>query len=472
MAQGITVALNAGSLAALSRRLGETDLGLYTLERRTMALVQPIVLLGLGVAAPRFIAISLGRSSEDHEFLRTAARLVMAVCGSVAACIIFAFPGPVASLAFGDSQETGLSRALAGFILAMSAFQLEYSILRSYSRILRANLLELAAVGAIPFLISLIGPEDLVHLMWLMNGCIFVAVGLSLAGREGLRPIFSGGISAAREYSIRLLRYGVPRVPGDLAVVSLMALAPLFVVHQDDARSAGYVSVVQSSLNIVSIAAIPLGVILLPHTAREFGLAGRARADKYSMLASAVTDVGFVLAGTFFIASPLVVQFWLPNAPANVVVAQEVATLGVPAYIFYLVFRSYLDAIDDRPLSSIAAVAGLVALLVLLPLLLTADVAAAAVSAAASLAVALSVTGGIVFLFVRRQLAGSLAVTRSAPAFGAFVGMVGLGLVVRDSAPVIVAASVLGATLACPLLLFALRPEWVSELKRRSRSQA
>src|SRR4051812_48566048 len=127
-AQGASVLLNAASLAVISRRLGQVDLGLYTLERRSMAFLQPVVLLGLSVATPRFIALSLGAREESGPTYASAGVAVVGAAATILAAVMFLFPAPFAATVFGDTQELALTRALAGFVFATALFQIVYSV--------------------------------------------------------------------------------------------------------------------------------------------------------------------------------------------------------------------------------------------------------------------------------------------------------------------------------------------------------
>ena len=469
LAQACSLAMNAASLAVISRRLGETDLGLYTLERRGMALAQPLVLLGLTVAAPRFIArASASRPDEGRNYAAAGVAVVAAVA-LLAAIAMALFPAPVGAVVFGDPEAVALSRALAGFVAVTALFQVVYSTFRGYLQITRANLLEIVAVGALPLCLALFGPTDLVRFMWALNGGIFAATLISvpwtrlrLPGRSGLRGM--------RSAAGRMLRYGLARTPGDLAIVGMFSLAPLLVVQSSSSVEAGYASVVQSTINLVAVVAVPLGVLLLPRAAMDLEVDPEAARVRYRLLAQAALDVSLVLGGLLLLASPVFVELWVPRAPEHVDVAQAACAIGVPGYVFYVAFRSYLDADSTRPLSSIATIAGLVTLLALLPLGLALHLAQASVVASLALSIALSVTGATTLYLVRRRLHGlhGLYGWRAA---APLLGLVGVFAVVRVLLPASDIAATLAATLAGAVAVAALglrsRRAWITELRRQ-----
>jgi O-antigen/teichoic acid export membrane protein len=468
--QGVSVALNALSLGIISRRLGESDLGFYTLERRGMALVQPVVLLGLTVATPRFIALAIGRGATTHRRYEVAGlTMVVGIAGVVCAGMLAA-PGPIARIFFGSSDAIGLARALAGFVFVTACFQVVYCVFRGNLRFLRANLLELTVVGAIPVAIALFGPTDLVAVMWMINIAIAAA---TLATSMPLASALTSSkrlLATLRREGRELLRFGLARTPGDLAVVGLFSLAPLAVVQTHSATEAGYTSIVQSSLNVVAVAAVALGFLLLPRVALDFARADESLAPRYALLAQATLDVSIGLAGLLFAASPLVIAFWLPSLPAQAITGQQIVALGLPGYVFYLVFRSYLDAVDTRPLSSMATLGGLAVLVALLALLLGVDTFEPTVSACLALAVGLCVTGAVTLALVNPRLGSPLNLRHHGLCLAALGLMVLAALTIQDKSLPIVGVFACLLFVAYFAVLFLMRPPWLCLLLSRLRA--
>ena len=467
-AQVLSVGLNAISLAVISRRFGSVDLGLYTLERRGMALLQPLVLVGLSVATPRFIALSLSGASERAKvYAVSGTRLVIAISLALATLILL-MPGVFGSIFFGSDEARGLARALAGFMLATAAYQITYSVARGYLHMGRANLAELAVVGAFPLILACVGPTDIVDFMWILNLGVFgVALALVASERDLRRGLLSVPERMLRGVRRELLIYGTARTPGDIAVVALFAIAPIAVVHAADATEAGYTSIVVSALSFVSVAAVPLGIILLPRVAVDLAKEQGISYEKYVRLGEATVDVSIALSALLFVAAPLVAAFWIPDPSSAVITGMELAALGIPGYVFYLIFRSYLDAVDRRPLSSAATISGLAVLVVLLSGLLVLDVFSPTVAAAASLLVALNVGGVVTFVLVHRRIPDFVpALFVLPPAVVLALAVVG-GLAVRDeSAALVAAASALTATALVAAILIS-RRTWVAELHSR-----
>lgn len=467
-AQVLSVGLNALSLALISRRLGQVDLGVYTLERRGMSILQPFVLLGLSVATPRFVALSLEKhSGEAESYALTGSRIVFVVSALFAAFAV-AVPAPVAEIFFGDSSAVGLARVLGAFTFATACFQIAYSVSRGYLHMGRANVAEIAAVGAIPLILAAIGPTDILNLMWWLAGGVALVALVLAVSEPGLRAgLLSPGRHATRAARAALLRYGLARTPGDFAAVALFALAPIAVVHWAGPTDAGYTSIVVTALSFVAVGAVPLGVLLLPRVAVDVSATEKFPHEKYVMLAEATADISFALAGLLFVASPLVAEFWIPDAPAQVVTGMEVASIGIPGYVFYLVFRSYLDAIDRRPLSSAATIGGLGALVVLLPSLLALDAFEPTVSAAVALLVALNVAGLVTYRLVSTRVEGFMGMGFVAPVAAVLVLSLPLGFATRDLGLLLVIAATALAGIAFLLALGLSRRRWIAELRTR-----
>src|SRR6478672_9817572 len=130
IAQGVTALLNIAALAVISRRMGEFQLGYYTLERRSMSLIQPAAVLGMYVATARYVALAVGRrSGYETRYALTAGAIVVAA-SSIVAAVLLEFRPEFASLFFGDPHQTALVSALAGFVVAMALYGLVYAVYR------------------------------------------------------------------------------------------------------------------------------------------------------------------------------------------------------------------------------------------------------------------------------------------------------------------------------------------------------
>jgi O-antigen/teichoic acid export membrane protein len=307
----------------------------------------------------------------------------------------------VAELAFGDRHAVRMARALAGFVFATAAYQVTYSIFRGWVMVGWANSLELIVVGALPCALALVGPRRIDALIWALNvSIILVTVAFAAAH---LRDALRAGFTSVRERIPTLLRFGLARAPGDIAIAGLFSLGPLVVVHFSSSTQAGYASIVLSTLNLVSVAAVPLGVLLLPRAAADHALGLARESPKYGLLWVATLDVSLGVCGLLIVASPLVMAGWLGHPPPGLVVAQQIAALGIPGYILYLVFRSYLDALHERPYSSVATLAGLAALGACLAGGLVGGLDPVYCASGAT-AAALSVCGLMIWSFTSREL--------------------------------------------------------------------
>jgi O-antigen/teichoic acid export membrane protein len=462
--QVLTATLNAASLAIIARRLGEFNLGLYTLERRGCALIQPLVLLGVTVATPRYIALALGRRSGTTASYAVTGVLLVGGAAAAVACVMVVFAEQVAAVVFGNRDAVGLAHALAGFVVAAALYQVAYSVFRGHLRMRRANALELITVGLAPAVLAAVGPTDVVALMWALTGTMLAATALSLVPRRPWRlPRLHARVPVSRARAGELLRFGLARTPGDFAVIAPFAIAPVAVVHFADPAQAGQTSVVLSTLGLVSIAAAPLGVLVLPHVALAVGRDSDP-GPLWTRLAEATLDLAIGLAALLFLASELIVAIWLADAPAEAVAAQRVVALGVPGYVFYMIFRSYLDAIDVRPLSSVATMTGFVVLAAALPLFLLAPLASAPVAACAAVSAAVTAMGGVTWWLVRTRLSEIPSAAAFAPQLAAAIVIVAAGLALRDAGPGALAAATAAGALGYAALLVARRRAWLAPL--------
>src|SRR6266851_1795919 len=74
--------------------LGKTGFAEYAVARRTISILYPIVLLGLGVGLPRYVAIAAGRGDEESKARYLGATLwCVGAAALVCVALLNAFPG-------------------------------------------------------------------------------------------------------------------------------------------------------------------------------------------------------------------------------------------------------------------------------------------------------------------------------------------------------------------------------------------
>lgn len=318
-------------------RFGDEGFDLYAIARRTNSFLLPLAMAGLSVAVVRSVAMA-GNKDERTDLLRSAFKVLVSIC-LLLAIIFFLFPAELAFLIFGDRSLAGLVLPLAGLVIGQVLHALLYAFWRGSGRMAFSNMLQIVDLALVPIVAFLVpGP---LRMVLMTTAAAWVVIPLcpllAIVLRQMERP--------RADRSRSLLKFGLPRVPGDLALAALLTLPVYVINHTHGFDVGGQVAFGSTLLNLTGALFAPISLLMLPSIASAL-----ARKDH----AAVTREVERTRKGTILIAAAIVAIFlifarplldiYLDGAPAGLV---EVTRIIFPAAIFYALFislRSVLDA--------------------------------------------------------------------------------------------------------------------------------
>jgi O-antigen/teichoic acid export membrane protein len=384
MAAGILV------LKLAAQFLGAVGFGEYTLSRRAVGLIFLPLIMGLGIAAPRYIAISkagamAGYSPRSFAFAALTAGMLPAF---IVILLMNLMPGGTSSLLFGSSAMASLVPAVTIALAGLTMHTLVYAVFRGRGDMRMANLLQLVNNGIAPVTAFLFVPHYAPTVLTATGTIWIVTSGAALLG-----IITRDNTKEATEHSVGdhlriLLRFGIPRVPGEFALVGLFALPALIAVRTQGVVAAGQFSAGMSLLSLVAGVFAPVGLVILPRASAQAasGDLHGLRSIVIKMLAGGLLSaIAMVAIGEILI--PPFVRWYFGEAFVPAIPVFRMCLLGAIPYVVYVLLRNILDALDVRAINSRNLVITLALLLVLC--LLRSDI----MSMASSLVVSLTLLG-------------------------------------------------------------------------------
>ena len=195
----------------------------FALSRRTITLMYPILLLGLGVSIPRYIAFaesSADAKSKKPDHYLTGGLLIIIPIIIVFFLIFILLRETAADLLFGSSEYVfliiPLSIAAVGYVL----HALSFGYLRGRMMITSANLLYLVNFGIIPLVAVFLGKSvaQVILISGLAN-LLFSLTALLIIIKTCVEfewPRYA--------YVKELLVYGIPRTPQAIAMPALLRI--------------------------------------------------------------------------------------------------------------------------------------------------------------------------------------------------------------------------------------------------------
>lgn len=344
----------------LAAKLGGDGLDAYILVRRTVSFLQPLLLLGLAVGLPRMVAMAQAHPLQ-RRYLLAAMRIVLIGSG---AGVLFAtlMPTTVARALLGDAAMAPVAAPLAWMVLGLCLHAVAYGYLRGAHRTLAANVLQVIGLAVVPLVGFAVVPDLPAVLRFTGLGWCGVAL-LFL-----LPDLVRGPLHVAPVERGALLRYGLPRIPGDLAYAALFTLPVLWAAHRWGLAAGGGIGLGVTLLNLMAAAFAPISILLLPQAARSIGTGDHlglerriARLERNALIVS----VAAMVLGE--VVLPWALELYLRDVDtAPYVPACRTIFLAAPALAYFVALRSVLDAYHTGPRNGVNILIALAVTVILL----------------------------------------------------------------------------------------------------------
>lgn len=331
---------------------GKDGFNEYSICRRTLSFIQPLLILGIGVGLPRYIAIAAanGHQKKISSYFYSAVIILLAVLILVSGVFLF-FDTTLSFLFFGSESYYKLIYPLLIMLYGMVFHSLCYSFFRGEMRMGFANMMQLLNLGIVPMTIFIFGTN--IYQVLLLTGFSWLIISLVffLFIVVNLKPEKGNFKESAKE----LLRYGLQRVPGDVALGGFFALPTYFVAHlvKDNLNSAGNAAFAISLLNMIGAAFGPICLLLLPQASKAIANKDYTSLRKYSkeifILTLVVSVIGLLIVEIF--AEPLISIYMNGYYPDLIIIVRIVMPACV-GYAVYISLRSILDAYHVRAVNT------------------------------------------------------------------------------------------------------------------------
>jgi O-antigen/teichoic acid export membrane protein len=338
----------------MSHWLGAHALSEYLLLRRVLSWMVAATLLGLATGLPRYVAQASGRQEPDSPVYFLAASICMVPAAVIFGAIMVFCRAVFAEWFFGDRQEAGLIVALALLVVALSIHRAVYGYYRGLLDMAKANLLEFVNSALLPIcVVVVLYRGQSVPVMMGAIGVLTAMIGALFAAPIVLR-LRNTSASKLRLCCGELLRYGLPRIPGDFGAAALTALGPMLAAHYLKLTEVSPLLLGLNMLMVVGYAAGPLGVVLLSKVSM---MLGRDQHDEVQarlrLLVTAVMEVSTFTCIQLAVFADVIVHAWVGPAFMNEMVVIRLVLLAIPPYLFFVTLRSTIDAITVKPYNTL-----------------------------------------------------------------------------------------------------------------------
>ena len=335
--------------------LGPAGFGEYALSRRAVGLLYLPLVMGLGIAAPRYIAIA--RSGAMSDFSESAFATATLTAGLLPGLLIVltlnVTPAWGAMVLFGTTTLASLVPPATIALAGIALHSMVYAVYRGRSEMGFANAMQLVNLGLVPVGAFIIASHDAAAVLTATGVAWLIFSGIALIHvlyRE--RHDWRGVATMASHLKV-LLRFGLPRVPGEFALVGLFAIPSLIAVREHGVVIAGQFSAALSLLTIASGAFAPVGLVILPRASAQ---AAQGDIAGLRHLVLRILGGGILLATAGVIIGELLippfVRWYFGDAFVPAIPLFRACLLGAIPYAVYILMRSIIDALDVKAVNS------------------------------------------------------------------------------------------------------------------------
>ena len=342
-------------LRLAAQLLGIVGFGEYTLSRRAIALLYLPLVMGLGIAAPRYVAIARagalpGYSERSFAIATFAAGLLPTL---IVILLMNLSTGAASAIIFGTSSMARLVPGATVALGGVAVHAMVYAVFRGRGEMRMANSLQLFNNGVVPVAAFLLVSHDAATILTVTGTTWIVTSGIALVAVLILEERGAAPEHSLWEHLRLLLRFGLPRVPGEFALVGLFGLPALIALRVHGVVAAGQFSAGLSLLTIVSSVFAPVGLVLLPRASAQAATGDLLGLKHFvvRMLAGGIILVVIaVIIGELLI--PPFVGWYFGKDFVPAIPIFRACLLGAIPYVVYVLLRNVLDALDVRALNS------------------------------------------------------------------------------------------------------------------------
>ncbi len=330
-------------LGVLSRYFTKADMGLYGNYKSLLQFLFFLYTFGMDIGLARFLGYAEGKPDLQNEYFSTVIVLFLVIL-VLSTVLLYVLSGFI-STRFLDHQMLLFHFTVMALIF-LGLFKLVYTFYQGHRSMVAANMLQLIALGGGNVVVAVLVAGGMISNM---KGVILL---LSCAMAVSIPPlvVITKRHFVPRFHFRKIIRYSFPRAPhiflsGIILTFGIM-LATLFYNYE----TAGDFTVTTRLFRILGMGAYGFNMVLLPGVAAMVGT-GRNRELGHSLsrYGDFVVWLGLLGFCGCYVLSPVVIELWLTDAYVSSIEILRIFSFSIPFYLYYLMFRSTIHGMDERP---------------------------------------------------------------------------------------------------------------------------
>ena len=338
----------------ISHYLQPSEFAIFSIANKTASVLAFLMLLGLGIAVPRYIASVRAKKdikSEANTFYTASILMVVAII--VVSLVVVASKDTLARLVFGDINRSDLIIPTLLFAIGITISSFVYAYFRGIDKFKQYSMLQIA--------------------FQIVNLAIVVYAGSHLASQLTMRGLTIMTLSIIAIFYIvhttyksipvikeriahtskGLLAYCLPRVPGEVFLFSFTVLPLVIINSRFGLHSTAAFATSVTLTSIVTPLFQFVGTALLPYVSKNLaigetdGIQSKVKKLRIIYLSIAVLSAIFI-----WLFTDLIITLLFNKTYVQFSDVVRIVYLSVIPYSLYLLLRNPLDAISKIPFNT------------------------------------------------------------------------------------------------------------------------
>ena len=336
----------------ITKNFGPEGVGEYSLIKRVIGFLGLLLLLGLNIGIPRYIAMS--RNEEERSAYIKSGTSVVIFLTFIFLIFINLFKDYFAKLFFGSLDYINLVLPFSLFLAGLTLHSLIYSYFRGRLFVKTFNSLQIINAALVPIIILIFLRDITIEKLITLIGITTFIIAFLFASFF-IKEFFVRIKKWQFKNSLKeLLHYSFPRFIASFVYVGLLSLGPIFAAHFASIQEVGYLSVSQSLLVAVGVAVAPLGLILLPKVSN---LINQKREEEIkenlNYLIGATIQLSIFIFFQLMMFTDAIIKYWLGPEFLNAVPVMRIIFLSIPVFFLFVAIGNVLEASRVKPINLI-----------------------------------------------------------------------------------------------------------------------
>jgi O-antigen/teichoic acid export membrane protein len=338
----LIMAIGIALFKLVNMRLNDVGFSEFTINKRLIGFLMPLLMIGMGVAIPKFASSEEKKVKIEIYYI---ALIIISISFALFLLLSVCLSATFSTLVFGDSVHAKMFITVALYVYALLIHSCIYNYFRSNFNFTNAAIVQLINLGVWPIIVLFFVNTLLEYFLVLALITLITLILTHLL----FVPFIKTDIRCIKNRFSQIFNYGLRRVPGDVLLGFFFAL-PVFIISSNfSMKEAGMVAFCLSLFNIVIALTSPIGILVLPMAAK---MSDENNYDQINKLRNKLLLLAILLGllamgGVMILGTEMLLLFDIKDI-LQTKMYLVIVFAGVFGYSIFSLLRSIVDASNAK----------------------------------------------------------------------------------------------------------------------------